>query len=244
MATENQVHRIQESLKSYKKRYIKKQFNELDESATRIMINSFLTEVLNYVELDEIKTEFNIKGEYADYVIQLKRKKQFVIEVKSIQLDLNERHLRQSLSYAANEGIDWIILTNGRTFQFYRVMFEKPIRTELLFTVDFTLATSKDIKSYAEILAPFTKRGVEKNEHEVFWKRSVALSPDNVSKILYSEDVVKLIRREIKNNTGIGFEPETIKLALKSCLAKPMNMETMKYKNSRQPKSPAIEPVI
>ena len=48
------------------------------------MINSFLTDVLNYAELDDIKTEFSIKGTYADYVIQLDKKRQIVIEVKAI----------------------------------------------------------------------------------------------------------------------------------------------------------------
>lgn len=115
MATENQIKQAEKSLRDYRKKYLtKKQNLELDESATRLMVNFFLTGVLGYIELDDIKTEYNIRGEYADYVIQLARKKHIVIEVKSIQLDLNDRHLRQSLSYAANEGIDWIILFNGR----------------------------------------------------------------------------------------------------------------------------------
>ena len=235
MATTLQTASVLESLKTYKRKYIKKQFEDLDESATRIMINSFLTDVLGYKELDEIKTEYNIRGEYADYVVQLKRKKQFVVEVKSVQLDLNERHLRQSLSYAANEGIDWIILTNGRTFQFYRVMFEKPIRTELLVNIDFVNASPTDMKKFAEILVLFTKRGVEKDEHQLFWLRAVALSPENMSKILYSEDVVKLLKRELKKTSGIYFEPAAIKEALRLCLGKAVSTESLRYKVPKQP---------
>jgi hypothetical protein len=70
------------------------------------MINSLLTDILGYKELEEAKTEYRIRFEYADYVIQVKRKKHFVVEVKPIAIDLSEGHLRQSLSYAANEGID------------------------------------------------------------------------------------------------------------------------------------------
>ena len=103
MATENQIQTLRNGLKEYKKKYLRKEFSSLDESATRIMTNYFLTELLGYLELVEIKTEYRIRSEYADYVVQLKRKKHFVVEVKSIDLDLNERHLRQSLSYAANE---------------------------------------------------------------------------------------------------------------------------------------------
>ena len=236
MATSVQTAKVLESLKIYKSKYINKQFGDLDESATRIMINAFLTEVLGYVELDEIKTEYNIRGEYADYVIQLKRKKQFVIEVKSIQLDLNERHLRQSLSYAANEGIDWIILTNGKSFQIYRVLFEKPIRTELVTSMDFTDATTKQLKGFADNLVLFTKRCVEKNEHELFWQRTIALSPVNISKLLYSEDVVRIVKRDLKKTTSINFENEVIKDALRACMSRALNTETMRFKGNQPTK--------
>ncbi len=233
MPTDIQITKVLQSLKDYKRKYIKKANSKLDESATRIMINSFLTEVLGYRELEEIKTEYNIRGEYADYVIQLARKKQFVVEVKSVQFDLNDRHLRQSLSYAANEGIDWIILTNGRCFQFYRVMFEKPIRTELLITIDLMDATPKQLRGYAELLVMFTKKSVEKNEHELYWKRSKALHPDNISKILYSEEAVKLVRRELKKSSDTNFEPDAIKEAIRICLDSNINTEAMKFKVTR-----------
>ena len=75
MATDKQIQDLRELLKNYKKKYLRKEFNKLNEADTRIMTNSFLTELLGYRELEEIKTEYRIKSEYADYVIQLKRKK-------------------------------------------------------------------------------------------------------------------------------------------------------------------------
>lgn len=50
------------ALKDYKKRYITKNIGDLDESGTRIMINTFLTTILGYQELEDIKTEYMIKG--------------------------------------------------------------------------------------------------------------------------------------------------------------------------------------
>lgn len=74
MATQIQLQNLKNKLKEYKRKYLKKEFSALDESATRIMTNSFLTEVLGYQELLEIKTEYRVRTEYADYVIQLKEK--------------------------------------------------------------------------------------------------------------------------------------------------------------------------
>lgn len=208
MATENQLKAVQNSLKDYKKKYLRKEFSSLDESATRIMTNSFLSELLGYQELVEIKTEYRIRSEYADYVIQLKRKKHFVVEVKSIDLDINEKHLRQSLSYAANEGIDWILLLNGREIQLYRVNFGKPVTTTLIYKLN--LMDKDDFKKAPELLWYLSKKAVERGELETFWKRTNALNPTNLAKVLYSEEVVKRLRNDLKEQTGIYFQVEDV----------------------------------
>jgi hypothetical protein len=232
MATQLQIEQMVKQLKDYKRKYIKKTFSDLDESGTRIMINAFLTQVLGYTELDEIKTEYNIRGEYADYVIQTARKKQFVVEVKSIQIDINEKHLRQSLTYAANEGIDWIFLTNGRQVQVYRVLFEKPMKTKLLIDMRLDTMASGDIKKYAEELVVFTKSRVLRNEHELFWQRKIALDPQNISKLLYCEDVLKVVRRELKKTTGMYFDDNSIKDALIKAIHYSSEVSNIRYRSN------------
>lgn len=216
MATDNQLLAIKNELTKYKRRYLKKEYASLDESATRIMTNSFLTDILGYQELEEIKTEYRIRSEYADYVIQLKRKKHFVVEVKSIELDLNDKHLRQSLSYAANEGIDWILLLNGRQIQLYRVNFGKPISTTLIYKLD--LLDNEDFKKAPSLLWFLTKRAVEKGDLETFWKKTNALNPVNLAKIIYSEEIVKRLRNDLKEQTGIYFQVEDVAEALREVI--------------------------
>lgn len=217
MATENQINELKERLKTYKRKYLRKEFNSVDESGTRIMTNSFLTEVLGYKELEEIKTEYRIRGEYADYVVQLKRKKHLVVEVKAIQLDLHDKHLRQSLNYAANEGIDWILLLNGRQIELYRVNFGKPISTTLIYALD--LLNKDDFKKCPRVLWYITKKAVEKGELEAFWKRSNALQIENLAKLLYTEEIVKRLRNDLKQETGIYFQVEDVALSLHELIA-------------------------
>lgn len=232
MATDNQLKVIREQLKTYKHRYLRKDYANRNEADTRIMTNSFLTEILGYQELEEIKTEYRIKSEYADYVIQLKRKKHFVVEVKSIELDINEKHLRQSLSYAANEGIDWILLLNGREVQLYRVNFSKPITTTLIFKLD--LMNPEDLKKAPELLWNLTKKAVEKNELEVFWKRTTALNPENLSKILYSEEIVKRLRNDLKEQTGIYFQIEDVAASLRKIIADKIEFPKPKLRTKKK----------
>lgn len=213
MATEHQVKQFEKLLRVYRKKYLtRKQNFELDEAGTRLMVNYFLTEVLGYIELEDIKTEYNIRGEYADYVIQLARKKHFVIEVKSIQLDLNERHLRQSISYAANEGIDWIVLFNGRHIQLYRVIFDKPISVHKV--LEYDLADLSTIKAASEDLVFLSKHAIAKDDLENFWKRFNALTPENLAKHLYTNDVVNCIKRKLRQSNDMSFSQEDVFEAL------------------------------
>lgn len=241
MATENQLKALRDKLKDYKRKYLRKEYSKRNEADTRIMTNSFLTEILGYVELEEIKTEYRIKSEYADYVIQLKRKKHFVVEVKSIELDINEKHLRQSLAYAANEGIDWILLLNGREVQLYRVNFGKPISTTLIFKVD--LFNNDDLKKAPELFWNLTKRAVEKGELENFWKRTNALNPVNLAKLVYSEEIVKRLRNDLKEQTGIYFQMEDVAESLHQIISEEVEFPKprLRVKKHSAEKKPVID---
>lgn len=240
MATDKQLADLNEQLKTYKKKYLRKEFNKLNEADTRIMTNSFLTEILGYRELEEIKTEYRIKSEYADYVIQLKRKKHFVVEVKSIELDINEKHLRQSLAYAANEGIDWILLLNGREIQLYRVNFAKPISTTLIFKID--LMDKDDFKKCPELLWNLTKKAVERKELETFWKRTNALNPVNLAKLVYSEEIVKRLRNDLKEQTGIYFQMEDVAESLRQIISEEVQFPKPKLRVKKK-QQPVIEKI-
>lgn len=209
MATEHQRAQLEKRLREYRKKYLtKKQNMDVNESATRIMVNYFLTEVLQYEELEDIKTEYAIRGEYADYVIQLKRKKHFVVEVKSIELDLNERHLRQSLAYAANEGIDWILLFNGRQIQLYRVIFAKPITVHQIFNLDLRDLTV--MRKASEHIVNLMKNSIVKNDLETYWKRFDALTPESLIKTIYTSDVINAVRLKVKKQSGINFDNQEV----------------------------------
>lgn len=241
MATDKQLQELRNKLKDYKRKYLKKEFSSLDESATRIMTNNFLTEILGYQELVEIKTEYRIRSEYADYVVQLKRKKHFVVEVKSIGLDLSEKHLRQSLSYAANEGIDWILLLNGREIQLYRVNFGKPVTTTLIYKLD--LLDNDDFKKCPDLLWYLTKKAVEKDELETFWKRTNALDPENLAKLLYSEEIVKRLRNDLKDQTGIYFQIEDVADSLHKIIVEKVEFPKprLRAKKAKKKQEPIVE---
>lgn len=212
VATDLQIKTLVKNLKEYRHHYLLKDYKDLDESATRILVNHLLTSVLGYEELVDVKTEYEIRGSYADYVVQLKRNKCFVVEVKAISINLNDHHIRQTVNYAANEGIDWAVLTNGRQIELYKVIFKKPINMVRLFSFD--LSDLKQIPAAAGELIYLTKHSILNKELETYWHRQTALSQESIAKALYSDEVAKVLKRNLKKETGINFSPEEILVAL------------------------------
>lgn len=215
------------ALKDYKKRYLTKDLSDLDESGTRIMINTFLTSVLGYQELEEIKTEFMIKGTYADYIVQTGGKRHFLVEVKAFSIDLSDKHLRQAVNYGANEGIEWAVLTNGRHFQFYKIVFEKPIREKLVVEVDFK-SEEYDVKEALELLAYFHKDAIVKNSLDNLWARDTALEPAGMAGLLFSPHVVNFLKKELKARHDIKLEEDDILEALTEVICTKIPLEKLK----------------
>ena len=208
------------ALKKYRRRFLVKKNNELDESATRILINSFLTEVLGYKSIDEVTTEYMIRGAYADYLVQLKGKAYFVVEVKAMTKELSQKHLRQVMHYAADEGIEWALLTNGRCFELYKVIFEKPIDSRKVFSVD--LLDEEQVKNGVECFQFITKALIQKKGMDHLWQRSSALDPSNISRFLYDKPVVNYLKRQLKKYFKTKVDEDDLYLAIKKVIEEPM----------------------
>lgn len=208
MLTPSKMQKLSENLKAYHKRFLSGSISELDESGRRIMINHFLSDVLGYAALEEVRTEYMIKGTYADYMVQLNGKRHFLVEVKAFSLNLNDSHLRQAINYGANEGIEWALLTNGRVFDFYKILFEKPIQHKRIFSVD--LSDSSSLKSAVDILQYISRDAVIKKGLDFLWNKSLALTPQTMAKILLAPELVVQVRKSINKMFETRFDDQQI----------------------------------
>ena len=90
---------------------------DVNESDTVVIVTDILSEIFGYDKYNEVTSEYAIKGTYCDLAIRLNGKLHYLIEVKAIGSDLKENHIKQAIDYAANEGVDWVLLTNGITWR-------------------------------------------------------------------------------------------------------------------------------
>ncbi|TWI78010.1 type I restriction and modification enzyme subunit R-like protein [Lacibacter cauensis] len=226
MLSASKQQKLAAAIKAYRKDYLEGGRKELDESGTRIMINRFLSDVLGYKQLEEIKTEYMIKGTYADYVIQVNKTRHFLVEVKALSFQLSEKHLRQTVNYGANEGIEYALLTNGRNFEFYKIIFAQPISSHLIFALDLSDAAS--IKTAVGNLQHLHKESVVKNSFKPLWNKCEATDPYNIAGILCSDAVLSCIRKMIKNRYDEKCDDEIILAAVHKIIADKMDPALIK----------------
>lgn len=238
MLTKSKKSKLLGELKSYNKRFLRSKREELDESGTRLMINSFLTDVLGFTAIEEVKTEYMIRGTYADYVIQTKGMRHFLVEVKSLSLTLSAKHLRQTINYGANEGIEWALLTNGKQFDFYKILFHKPIESRLV--ISFDLCDAANLKNIVDIIQFLHKDAVQSKGLDKLWQKTIALDPRNVAGLLFGKPVTNFIKRTLKKKFRQQFAEEEIEIAINRIIHEQILLDDVKHVKFRKRKKSVI----
>lgn len=107
---------------------------------------------------------------------------------------------KQAIDYAANEGIEWVVLTNGNIWRIYRVVFAKPIDYELVAEFSYLeLDVKRD--EHIELVFLLSKEGWAKSAMGEYESRKQALNRFFIGAVVLSEPVLSVIRRELRRVT-------------------------------------------
>lgn len=80
---------------------------DVSEADTVTLIKDILSDIFGFDKYSELTGEVAIRGTYCDLGIRLEEKLVELIEAKAIGVELNDRHLKQVVDYAANQGLEW-----------------------------------------------------------------------------------------------------------------------------------------
>ena len=170
---------------------------DVNESDTVVIVTDMLQEVFGYNKYAEITSEHAIRGTYCDLAIKVDGKLTLLIEVKAIGLDLKSNHVKQAVDYAANQGCEWVLLTNGVCWQAFRISFEKPIDHELVVDIDLLkLSPRKDAD--IELLWVISRDGCKKDGLDSYHSQRAALSRFTLGALLQTESILDVLRRELR----------------------------------------------
>ncbi|MDB6109691.1 MAG: type restriction enzyme terminus family protein [Pedosphaera sp.] len=189
--------RLTSSLKRFQPILSSAKARDVNESDTVIIVTDLISEVFGYDKYSEISSEHSIRGTFCDLAIKIEGKVQLLVEVKAIGLELKDSHVKQAVDYAANQGVDWVVLTNGITWRIYKISFNKPIDQELVFEIDFLKLSLKNDDDL-DYLFLLTKEGWQKQVMVDFAAQRQALSRFFIAGMVLSEPVLDVIRKELK----------------------------------------------
>jgi len=170
---------------------------DVNESDTSIIVTDMLSELFGYEKYSEITREHCIRGTFCDLAIKLEGKLQVLIEVKAAGLDLKDPHVKQAVDYAANQGVDWVILTNGQLWKVFKVIFGKPINQELVMDIDLSSFNGRNT-AHIEALYNLTREGLAKGALPAYQIQQQATNKFFLSAVLMTDPVLDTIRRELR----------------------------------------------
>ena len=187
---------------------------DVGEADTVTIIKDMLADVFGYDKYTDVTSEYSIRGTFCDLAIKLDNQLQTLIEVKAIGLDLKDNHVKQAIDYAANQGVDWVLLTNGVTWRVYHLIFAKPIDQELVLEIDFCNLSARS-ESDIELLFLWCKEGWQRSVLGEYHTQKQALSRFFVGAMLQTDSVLDVIRRELRRlSPDVRIDSDQIKAVL------------------------------
>jgi predicted type IV restriction endonuclease len=189
--------RLSKSLSAFQKVLKDAYHRDVNESDTVTIVTDMLSDLFGYDKYSEVTSEQSIRGTYCDLAVVLDREIKFLIEVKAIGMTLKEGHLRQALNYGANQGIPWVVLTNGVVWDIRKIKFEQPISHEQVCTFQIPELSARRTGDQA-LLYLLCKEGQSRNAIENFHKRVSVLNRFTLAALLQSEPVLSVLRRELR----------------------------------------------
>jgi hypothetical protein len=195
--------RYQAVLKSAKDR-------DINESDTVTIIKDIMSSVFGFDKYADITSEYCIRNTFCDLAIKTDGVLKYLIEVKAIGLDLKNHHLQQAVNYGANQGVNWVVLTNGTNWEIHKIKFEKPISTDRVCCFDLTAINPRKNEDQEKLFL-LCKEGLNKSVIEDFHERAQTVNKFTIAAILQSGTLVDAVRKELRK-LFVGLQVEAAEI--------------------------------
>ncbi len=226
--------RLTKEIRKFQKVLKKAKDRDVNESDTVTIVTDMLASVFGFDKYAEITSEQAIRGTYCDLAVKLDGKIEYLIEVKAIGLNLKENHLRQAINYGSNQGIPWVVLTNGITWKIYKIKFERPVSYELVCTIDFLLLNPRNRDDQEKVFL-LCKKGITTDAIEEFHDHIRIVNRFMIGAVVLTETVLNVIRKVLRQVTpGLKVTNDEIESIIATELLKRDVVDGKSFENARK----------
>lgn len=189
--------RLQASIKPFQAVALSHKQRDVSEADTVTLIKDIFADCFGYNKYTELTSEQQIRGTFCDLAVKIDSQIKVLIEIKAAAIELNDSHLRQALNYGANEGIEWVVLTNSLDWRVYKITFTQPINTEEV--TRFNLAEINP-KSEADLQKLFLlcREGIVSSAMEAFHTQTQTVNRYTIGQMMLTDSVSKAVQKEFK----------------------------------------------
>ena len=213
------IEQVHDAIQRYIKPLEALRARDANEGDTRMVVTDMLCEGLDYDKFKDLTTEYMVKQDFADYGVRIDKQMVAFIEVKRISQKLNERHLRQVLMYAVNEGVEWMVLTNGAVWQAYHLTGGLPVVVDMAFEID--LLGPATLAEKTEMMFLLHKGALKRRRIDEVWRHRAATEPGVLLDMILSETVLDELRKEVKRRTGTATTAEALSEVIRTEIVDP-----------------------
>ncbi|MFJ9556136.1 hypothetical protein ACIRPH_20135 [Nocardiopsis sp. NPDC101807] len=175
---------------------------DANDGDTRMLVADFFSVGLNFSKYQDMTTEYRTSGDSIDYAIMLEGKLFAPVEVRRIGQELDQRNIQMSRRLAADEGAEWVILTNGRRWRVYHLRPDGEGGNNPVEVLDVDLLDADAYHRNIDALFHLTRESVDHGRLDALrqWKEAVEAAP--LAEVLRGDAVVAAIRDQLLAATG------------------------------------------
>jgi hypothetical protein len=207
------VSRVTARLKTYQGILAQAMKKDSSEGDTVVIVTDMIADILGYDKYQNLSSEHAIRGTHVDLMVSADNKPRFLVEVKAVGTELKGAHIKQVVDYAANKGVDWVVLTNGIVWRVYKVVFSKPIDKILVCELNALEANCKGpeaIECFGNLsLEAFSKDRLSDWSHE-----KQITSKFAIAALLISEPVLNSLRLQIRRLSQVNVDTDMLRSIL------------------------------
>jgi hypothetical protein len=190
---------------------------DADEDDTRRLVAGLLRDGLGYGQHD-LAADYQVKRDFAGYGVRIAHRLVAFIEVKPAGAELGPQHLRRAEMHAASEGVEWVILTNGRVWQAWHLSPGPPAVLDIVLETDLLGA---DDPAHADTLFHLSKEAFKHHVIDRLWRVRAATSATSLGTVITSDPVIGQIRKELRRRTGHDVDPAELSDLIRSSVLRP-----------------------
>jgi Type I restriction enzyme R protein N terminus (HSDR_N) len=205
--------RITAQLKTYQGILAQAMKKDSSEGDTVVIVTDMISDILGYDKYQNLSSEHAIRGTYVDLMVSVDNKPRFLVEVKAVGTELKDNSIKQVVDYAANKGVDWVVLTNGIVWRVYKVVFAKPIDRVLVCELNALEANSKGPEAI-ECFGSLSLEGFSKDSLSDWFHEKQITSKFAIAALLLSDSMLDSLRLQIRRLSQVRVEIDDLRSLL------------------------------